>query len=114
MSGIKDMFADEFNKFHDDCEKLGMDVTFEGQKYPPKIVIEGYEVWNRQECIDGVRKEEERVRPQITVRGGVETAVSVKCLAMAKSDFTKIVGRAEKLLTLWLNAFCEERMENEK
>ena len=112
MSGIRTMFADEFNKFHDDCEKIMLDVSFKGEKYPPKIEIKGAEVWTQQE-IEGFRQEE-RVQTQITVRGGVETAVSVKSLAMAKSDFTKIVGRAEKLLILWLHAFCEERMEEDK
>ena len=112
MAGIMDMFSVELDEFVKDYDDLHWDVSFRGEEYPPRIVMEQtmpplYKVED-----DGSKTLEPNPTIQIIGRPDTEVVTTGK-LKISKKDFTKLTNRAAALLELFLHGFMQERKEME-
>lgn len=108
MSALMDAFALDLERFRQDCEAEQLRVDFLGESYPQRIMIEGMEVW-QQQSMDGIEQTKKK-NMKIVVCGDVNGMVSMTDVMMPKKELTKLIGKAEKLLELYLHAFCQDRM----
>ena len=112
MAGIMDMFSVELDEFVKDYDDLHWDVSFRGEEYPPRIVMEQatpplYKIED-----DGSKTLEPNPTIQIIGRPDTEVVTTGK-LKISKKDFTKLTNRAAALLELFLHGFMQERKELE-
>lgn len=112
MAGIMDMFSVELDKFVKDYDDLHWDVSFRGEEYQPRIVMEQttpplYKIED-----DGSKTLEPYPTIQIIGRPDTEVVTTGK-LKISKKDFTKLTNRAAALLELFLHGFMQERKELE-
>lgn len=108
MSALMDMFNDELLTFQWECERKQLRVDFLRASYPQRIVIEGAEVW-QQQSMDGIEPTKKK-NMKVVVCGDVNGMVNLTDVTMPKKELTKLIGKAEKLLELYLHAFCQDRM----
>ena len=112
MAGIMDMFSVELDEFVKDYDDLHWDVSFRGEEYPPRIVMEQatpplYKIED-----DGSKTLEPNPTIQIIGRPDTEVVTTGK-LQISKKGFTKLTNRAAALLELFLHGFMQERKELE-
>lgn len=112
MAGIMDMFSVELDEFVKDYDDLHWDVSFRGEEYPLRIVMEQttpplYKIED-----DGSKTLEPYPTIQIIGRPDTEVVTTGK-LKISKKDFTKLTNRAAALLELFLHGFMQERKELE-
>nr|DAG22671.1 MAG TPA: hypothetical protein [Caudoviricetes sp.] len=112
MAGIMDMFSVELDEFVKDYDDLHWDVSFRGEEYQPRIVMEQttpplYKIED-----DGSKTLEPYPTIQIIGRPDTEVVTTGK-LKISKKDFTKLTNRAAALLELFLHGFMQERKEME-
>lgn len=112
MAGIMDMFSVELDEFVKDYDDLHWDVSFRGEEYQPRIVMEQttpplYKIED-----DGSKTLEPYPTIQIIGRPDTEVVTTGK-LKISKKDFTKLTNRAAALLELFLHGFMQERKELE-
>lgn len=112
MAGIMDMFSDELDEFVKDYDDMHWDVSFRGEEYPPRIVMEQtlpplYKIED-----DGSKTLEPYPTIQIIGRPDTEVVTTGK-LKISKKDFTKLTNHAAALLELFLHGFMQERKEME-
>ena len=112
MSALMDLFDGEIERFRKDCESEQLRVNFLRASYPQRIVIEGMEVW-QQQSMDGIEPTKKK-NMKVVVYGDVNGMVSMTDVMMPKKELTKLIGKAEKLLELYLHAFCQDWMLEEK
>lgn len=108
MSALMDLFDGELERFRQDCESEQLRVDFLRASYPQRIVIEGMEVW-QQQSMDGIEPTKKK-NMKVVVCGDVNGMVNLTDVTMPKKELTKLIGKAEKLLELYLHAFCQDRM----
>lgn len=112
MAEIMDMFSVELVEFVKDYDDLHWDVSFRGEEYPPRIVMEQttpplYKIED-----DGSKTLEPYPTIQIIGRPDTEVVTTGK-LKISKKDFTKLTNRAAALLELFLHGFMQERKKME-
>ena len=112
MAGIMDMFSVELVEFVNEYGGMHWDVSFHGEEYPPRIVMEQttpplYKIED-----DGSKTLEPYPTIQIIGRPDTEVVTTGK-LKISKKDFTKLTNRAAALLELFLHGFMQERKEME-
>lgn len=112
MAEIMNMFSVELVEFVNDYDNLHWDVSFRGEEYPPRIVMEQtppplYKIED-----DGSKTLEPYPTIQIIGRPDTEVVTTGK-LKISKKDFTKLTNRAAALLELFLHGFMQERKELE-
>lgn len=112
MAKIMELFAASLDDFTADYEKLQWDVSFRGEAYPPRIIMEQatpplYKIED-----DGSKTLEPQPTIQIIGRPDLQVITTGK-LAISKRDLTKMVNGASALLELFLHGFMQERKEME-
>lgn len=112
MAKIMELFATELDEFTGNYEKEQWDVTFRGEAYPPRIVMElaTPPLYKIEE--DGKRTIEPNPTVQIIGRPDLQVVTTGK-LQISKKDLTKMVNGAANLLELFLHGFMQERKEIE-
>lgn len=112
MAKIMELFATELDEFTGNYEKEQWDVTFRGEAYPPRIVMEQATppLYKIEE--DGKRTIEPNPTVQIIGRPDLQVVTTGK-LQISKKDLTKMVNGAANLLELFLHGFMQERKEIE-
>ena len=112
MAKIMELFATELDEFTGNYEKEQWDVTFRGEAYPPRIVMEQATppLYKIEE--DGKRTIEPNPTVQIIGRPDLQVVMTGK-LQISKKDLTKMVNGAANLLELFLHGFMQERKEIE-
>ena len=98
MAKIMELFAASLDDFTADYEKLQWDVSFEGEEYPPRIIME--------QSTPPLYRQEPDGTPDLQV-------ITTGKLAISKRDLTKMVNGASALLELFLHGFMQERKEME-
>ena len=112
MAGIMDMFSVELDEFVKDYDDLHWDVSFRGEEYPPRIIMERSTPPLYRVEDDGSKTLEPN--PTIKIIGSVDTeVVTTGKLQISKKDFNKLTNRAAALLELFLHGFMQERKEME-
>lgn len=112
MAKIMELFAASLDDFTADYEKLQWDVSFRGEAYPPRIIMEQatpplYKIED-----DGSKTLEPQ--PTIQIIGRPETdVITTGKLSISKKALTKLVNRAAGLLELLLHGFMQESKEME-
>lgn len=112
MAAMMELFSVELDNFTAYYEKLQWDVSFRGEAYPPRIIMEQatpplYKIEN-----DGSKTLEPQ--PTIQIIGRPETdVITTGKLSISKKALTKLVNRAAGLLELFLHGFMQERKEIE-
>lgn len=101
MAKIMELFAASLDDFTADYEKLQWDVSFRGEAYPPRIIMEQATPPLYRQEPDGTQT----VEPNPVITTGK--------LAISKRDLTKMVNGASALLELFLHGFMRERKEME-
>lgn len=112
MAGIMDMFSVELDEFVKDYDDLHWDVSFRGEEYPPRIVMEQSTPPLFEVGADGAKTLVPNPTIQIIGRPETEVVTTGK-LQISKKDFTKLTNRAAALLELFLHGFMQERKEME-
>lgn len=112
MAGIMDMFSVELDKFVKDYDDLHWDVSFRGEAYPPRIVMEQSTPPLFEVGADGAKTLVPNPTIQIIGRPETEVVTTGK-LQISKKDFTNLTNRAAALLELFLHGFMQERKEME-
>ncbi len=112
MAKIMELFAASLNDFTADYEKLQWDVSFEGEAYPPRIIMEQSTPPLYRQEPDGTQTVEPNPVIQIIGRPDLQVITTGK-LAISKRDLTKMVNGASALLELFLHGFMQERKEME-
>ena len=112
MAGIMDMFSVELDKFVKDYDDLHWDVSFRGEAYPPRIIMEQSTPPLYRQEPDGTQTVEPNPVIQIIGRPDLQVITTGK-LAIRKRDLTKMVNGAAALLELFLHGFMQERKEME-
>lgn len=112
MAEIMNMFSVELVEFVKNYDNLHWDVSFRGEEYPPRIVMEQttpplYKIED-----DGSKTLEPYPTIQIIGRPDTEV-VTIGKLKISKKDFAKLTNRAAALLELFLHGFMQERKELE-
>lgn len=112
MAGIMQLFAAKLDEFTVNYEKEQWDVTFRGEAYPPRIVMEQATppIYKIEE--DGKRTIEPNPTVQIIGMPDLQVITTGK-LQVRKKDLTKMVNGAANLLELFLHGFMQERKEIE-
>ena len=112
MAGIVGLFASELDEFIADCDKQFWDASFDGEPYPPRVMMERSTPPLYRVEDDGSKTLEPN--PTIQIIGSVDTeVVTTGKLQISKKDFTKLTNRAAALLELFLHGFMQERKEIE-
>ena len=112
MAKIMELFAASMDDFTADYEKLQWDVSFRGEAYQPRIIMERSTPPLYRVEDDGSKTLEPN--PTIQIIGSVDTeVVTTGKLQISKKDFTKLTNRAAALLELFLHGFMQERKEME-
>ena len=112
MAGIMDMFSVELDEFVKDYDDLHWDVSFRGEEYPPRIVMEQTTPPLFEVGADGAKTLVPNPTIQIIGRPETEVVTTGK-LQISKKDFTNLTNRAAALLELFLHGFMQERKELE-
>ncbi len=112
MAGIMDMFSVELDEFVKDYDDLYWDVSFRGEAYPPRIVMEQSTTPLFEVGADGAKTLVPNPTIQIIGRPETEVVTTGK-LQISKKDFTNLTNRAAALLELFLHGFMQERKEME-
>lgn len=112
MAGIMDMFSVELDEFVKDYDDLHWDVSFRGEEYPPRIVMEQATPPLFEVGTDGAKTLVPNPTIQIIGRPETEVVTTGK-LQISKKDFTNLTNRAAALLELFLHGFMQERKEME-
>ena len=112
MANIMALFAAKLDEFTGNYEKEQWDVTFRGEAYPPRIVMEQATppLYKTEE--DGKRTIEPNPTVQIIGMPDLQVITTGK-LQVRKKDLTKMVNGAANLLELFLHGFMQERKEIE-
>ena len=112
MAKIMELFAAELDEFTGNYEKEQWDVTFRGEAYPPRVVMEQATppLYKIEE--DGKRTIEPNPTVQIIGRPDLQVVTTGK-LQISKKDLTKMVNGAANLLELFLHGFMQESKEIE-
>ena len=112
MAKIMELFAASLDDFTADYEKLQWDVSFRGEAYPPRIVMEQATPPLFEVGADGAKTLVPNPTIQIIGRPETEVITTGK-LQISKKDFTNLCNRASALLELFLHGFMQERKEME-
>ena len=112
MAKIMELFAASLDDFTADYEKLQWDVSFRGEAYPPRIIMEQATPPLYRQETDGTQTVEPNPVIQIIGRPDLQVITTGK-LAISKRDLTKMVNGASALLELFLHGFMQERKEME-
>lgn len=112
MAAMMELFSVELDDFVKDYDDLHWDVSFRGEEYPPRIIMEQatpplYKIED-----DGTQTLEPQPTIQIIGRPDLQVITTGK-LAISKRDLTKMVNGASALLELFLHGFMQERKEME-
>ena len=112
MAAMMELFSVELDNFVKDYDDLHWDVSFRGEEYPPRIIMEQatpplYKIED-----DGSKTLEPQPTIQIIGRPDLQVITTGK-LAISKRDLTKMVNGASTLLELFLHGFMQERKEME-
>lgn len=112
MAAMMELFSVELDEFVKDYDDLHWDVSFRGEEYPPRIIMEQatpplYKIED-----DGSKTMEQQPTIQIIGRPDLQVITTGK-LAISKRDLTKMVNGASALLELFLHGFMQERKEME-
>lgn len=112
MAKIMEVFAAELDEFTGNYKKERWDVTFRGEAYPPRIVMEQATppLYKIEE--DGKRTIEPNPTVQIIGMPDLQVITTGK-LQVRKKNLTKMVNGAANLLELFLHGFMQERKEIE-
>lgn len=98
MGRIMTVFDIDFGKYEEKCHAQHMEVEFNSDVYPPRIVLTQEQTRETEIVVVG------GVEPQITVKGAWETT---------RKRLNKMVTGALKLLELYLHAYMQDHMEYE-
>lgn len=112
MAEIMNMFSVELVEFVKDYDNLHWDVSFRGEEYPPRIVMEQSTPPLFEVGADGAKTLVPNPTIQIIGRPETEVVTTGK-LQISKKDFTNLTNRAATLLELFLHGFMKERKEME-
>ena len=112
MAKIMELFAASLDDFTEDYEKLQWDVSFRGETYTPRIIMEQATPPLYRQEPDGTQTVEQNPVIQIIGRPDLQVITTGK-LAISKRDLTKMVNGASALLELFLHGFMQERKEME-
>ena len=112
MAKIMELFATELDEFTANYEKEHWDVTFRGEEYPPRVVMEQATTPLYKIEEDGSRTIEPVPTIQIIGRPDLQVVTTGK-LQISKKDLTKMTNGAANLLELFLHGFMQERKEME-
>ncbi len=113
MAKIMELFAAELDDFVADYEKQQWEVSFRGECYPPRIVMElATPPLYKQTGPDGEMEIQPNPTIQIIGRPDLQVVTSGK-LQISKKDLTKMTNQAAALLELFLHGFMQERKEME-
>ena len=112
MAKIMELFAASLDDFTADYEKLQWDVSFRGEAYPPRIVMEQATPPLYRQEPDGTQTVEPNQVIQIIGRPDLRVVTTGK-LQIGKKDLNKYINTAQKLLQLYLHGFMQERKEME-
>ena len=112
MAAMMELFSVELDDFVKDYDDLHWDVSFRGEEYPPRIIMEQatpplYKIED-----DGSKTMEPQPTIQIIGRPDLQVITTGK-LAISKRDLTKMVNGASALLELFMHGFMQERKEME-
>ena len=112
MAAIMDLFAAEFDDFAKDCDKNYLRASFDDERYPPRIQVTQALPPLYEQSDEGQAGKIRETR--ITVVGDVDCNVSIHGeVTMTKKDLNNLIGKAVKLLQLYLHGFMQERKELE-
>lgn len=112
MAAMMEVFSVDLDNFVKEYDDLHWDVSFRGEEYPPRIIMEQatpplYKIED-----DGSKTLEPQ--PTIQIIGRPETdVITTGKLSISKKALTKLVNRAAGLLELYLHGFMQERKEIE-
>ena len=112
MAAMMELFSVELDDFVKDYDDLHWDVSFRGEEYPPRIVMEQSTPPLFEVGADGAKMLVPNPTIQIIGRPETEVVTTGK-LQISKKDFTNLTNRAAALLELFLHGFMQERKELE-
>lgn len=112
MAAMMELLSAKLDEFVKDYDNLHWDVSFRGEEYPPRIIMEQatpplYKIED-----DSSKTLEPKPTIQIIGRPDLQVITTGK-LAISKKALTKLVNRAASLLELFLHGFMQERKEME-
>lgn len=113
MAKIMELFAATLDDYVADYEKEQWDVSFRGEEYPPRIVLEQAAPPLYRIGADGEKTLESQPTIQIIGRPEIQVVTSGK-LQISKKDLNRMVNRATEVLNLYLHGFMQERKELEE
>lgn len=109
MGRIMTVFDIDFGKYEEKCHAQHMEVEFNSDVYPPRIVLT-----QEQTLFDVGTQQEQTRETEIVVVGGVEPQITVKgAWETTRKRLNKMVTEALKLLELYLHAYMQDHMEYE-
>ena len=112
MAEIMGAFAHDLDNFVAYYEKQQWDISFRGEQYPPRIVMEQSKPPLFEVGADGAKTLVPNPTIQIIGRPETEVVTTGK-LQISKKDFTNLTNRVAALLELFLHGFMQERKELE-
>ena len=103
------VFDIDFGKYEEKFHAQHMEVEFNSDVYPPRIVLT-----QEQTLFDVGTQQEQTRETEIVVVGGVEPQITVKgAWETTRKRLNKMVTGALKLLELYLYAYMQDHMEYE-
>lgn len=112
MGKIMEVFGSELDLLSVAAEKEGWSLSFRGETYPPRIVLDQTQPPLFDMTPDGPKE----TRPaciQIIGHPDVQVVTTGK-LQIGKKDLNRMVNRATEVLNLYLHGFMQERREMEE
>lgn len=109
MGRIMTVFDIDFGKYEEKCHAQHMEVEFNSDVYPPRIVLT-----QEQTLFDVGTQQEQTRETEIVITGGLEPEITVKGIfSLRKKEMDAIIRKAVNVLNIYLHAYVQDHMEYE-